>query len=64
LKEKKISELVTALYSCEDKIEDDTLILKYGAWSKFEAGIADDVQRLDVKEQTWQVLMDVAQFDV
>jgi len=49
LKENKINELITALYSCEEKIYDNYLELKYGAWNKFEAGIADDVQKIVVK---------------
>ena len=39
------------------------LTLKYGAWSKKEAGIADDVKKINTKYESWQVLLQAAQFD-
>ena len=37
--------------------------LKYGGWNKADAGIIDDVTKIEVKDTTWQVLMEHALFD-
>ena len=56
MKEKKIEQMLTALYSCEDSIKHDTedwMTLKYGGFSKQEAAIADDVTKLEVRDHSW-----------
>ena len=37
--------------------------MKFGGWSKSEAGIADDVAKLEVRDKTWEVLIDHTLFD-
>ena len=49
---------MTALYTCEEMIEENELVLKYGGWNKREAGVADDLHTIDAKGTTWKVLMD------
>ena len=62
-KQNKISELVTSLYSCEETIKDDALQLKFGGWSKEEAGITDDVTKIDISSKyTWKV--DIAGYSI
>jgi len=68
LKDKKIDHLVTSLFSCEDMHVDKDkdghyFVLKYGGFSKLEAGIVDDVAKLEVVDKSWKVMMEHAVFD-